>query len=461
MQQEIWFQKYRIIKLLGSGGTARVYLAEHIKLHSYRAIKFISKNHPLYDLQHKEAFILKNLHHFCIPIIYDIEEDEYGSYIIEQYLEGMTLCDYVREKGSMEESTIIHFTLQLCDLIHYLHSNIRPVLYLDLKPDNIILTGTELKLIDFGSAIFLDEMKEGQDYLGTAGYAAPELYGHNLIDERCDIYSIGMLMYYMISGYQVNENETKFENIDYISSCSGKLKNIINRCLKFNSSQRYASISDLSRDLSTTLRKYQFHRASNRTVRFAVAGSQERVGVTHFSVRICHFYKNFKINCLYLERNLSRCVWNIKKQWKAPPVNDQICSMNGITMIERGEEEFVDLSDYKVLVEDYGMLTKDNLIDFLQADVKLLLLGFKDWELTATEEVLSLVKEQKNIIFLFNLIDGRQFQQAVKSMGQKKCYRIPYEPDPFAKLTERNGLDLFCELSSLAGYELKGKHKFM
>lgn len=458
MQQEIWFQKYRIIKLLGSGGTARVYLAEHIKLNSYRAIKFISKNHPLYDLQHKEAFILKNLKHFCIPIIYDIEEDEYGSYIIEQYLEGMTLCDYVKEKGSLDEETIIHFTLQLCDLIHYLHSNKRSVLYLDLKPENIIITGSELKLIDFGSAVFLDEMKEGQDYHGTAGYAAPELYGRNLIDERCDVYSIGMLLYYMAAGYPVKENETNIENIDYISSCSRKLKNIINRCLKFNSSQRYASISDLSRDLSTALRKYQIHRASNRTVRFAIAGSQQRIGVTHFSFRICRFFKFAKINCLYLEKNLSRCIWSIKKRCEIPPENYEICSMNGIPMLERGEEEFAELSDYKVLVEDYGTLTKDNLIEFLQADVKLLLLGTKDWELTSTEEVLGLVKEQKDIIYLFNLVDGRQFQQAVKSMGKRKCFRIPYEPDPFAKLTERNGLDLFCELGSMAGYG-KERHK--
>ncbi|MHB8129544.1 MAG: serine/threonine protein kinase, partial [Mobilitalea sp.] len=69
MQQEVWFQKYQILRLLGSGGTARVYLALHIKLNSYRAIKFISKNHPLHDLQRNEALILKNLKHSCIPII--------------------------------------------------------------------------------------------------------------------------------------------------------------------------------------------------------------------------------------------------------------------------------------------------------------------------------------------------------------------------------------------------------
>ena len=134
MQQEIWFNKYRIIKLLGRGGTAKVFLAEHIKLNSYRAIKCISKNHPLYELQRKEAQILKNLKHSCIPIIYDIEEDKDGSYIVEQYLEGDNLNDYVMSNGTLSEDIIVRFALQLCDLIQYLHSTTRPILYLDLKP---------------------------------------------------------------------------------------------------------------------------------------------------------------------------------------------------------------------------------------------------------------------------------------------------------------------------------------
>lgn len=101
MQQEIWFQKYKILHLLGKGGTAKVYLAEHIILNSYRAIKVISKQHPLYSFQRNEAFILKNLKHSCIPIIYDIEEDEEGSYIVEQYLEGKNLKEYVEERGAL------------------------------------------------------------------------------------------------------------------------------------------------------------------------------------------------------------------------------------------------------------------------------------------------------------------------------------------------------------------------
>src|SRR5690606_4170247 len=139
MRQEIWFQKYQIIKLLGRGSTAEVYLAKHILLNSYRAIKCISKNHPLYEYHRKEANLLNNLKHPCIPIIYDIEEDENGSYIIEQFIEGHTLKDFVRDKGPIDENIIIHYAIQLCDLLEYLHSVERPIIYLDLKPENIII----------------------------------------------------------------------------------------------------------------------------------------------------------------------------------------------------------------------------------------------------------------------------------------------------------------------------------
>ena len=298
MQQEIWFQKYQILKLLGRGSTAKVYLALHIKLNSYRVIKFISKNHPNYNLQHKEALILKNLQHSCIPIIYDIEEDEEGSYIVEQYLEGFTLKEYVVSKGHIREDAIIRYGIQLCDLIHYLHSTNRPVLYVDLKPDNIILSEGTLKLIDFGSAIYLDELSSHPDYVGTRGYAAPELYRRNTIDERCDVYGIGMLLYFIVTGKQIRKDVTEIDNIDLTDGCSKQLKSIINRCLKFNPSQRYATVQKLSTHLSAILQKNRFQEKTDQTIKVAIAGTQRRIGVTHFAFRLSNYIIGKNLRCL-------------------------------------------------------------------------------------------------------------------------------------------------------------------
>ncbi len=446
MQQEIWFHKYRILGLLGRGGTSKVYLAEHIKLNSYRAIKFISKNHPLYDLQRKEALLLKNLKHSCIPIIYDIEEDEDGSYIVEQYLEGDTLKDFISSKGAFREDIIIQFGLQICDLIHYLHSIERPVLYVDLKPENIILSGKMLKLIDFGSAIYQDELSDGQYYLGTRGYAAPELYSSNKIDERCDIYGIGMLLYYMSTGLIFQNDDFGIDNIDQIGVCSIGLKHIINHCLKYNPSQRYATVEDISKQLSALQRKNKYILESSQTLIIAVAGAQPRIGVTHLAFRICNYFIRQKFMCLYQEKNKSECIRAIKSCYEDVPIKDGIYFIQGLPMLANKQRDHMIPNNYQVIVQDFGCLTDDNLAEYLKAEIKLLILGAKDWELRYAEQTLAMLTEYKDISFLFNFMNGRQFQQVMRSMVNRNCYRVPYEPNPFEKISQANGLDFFREI---------------
>ncbi len=452
MQQEIWFQKYQIEGLLGSGGTARVYLAKHIILNSYRAIKCISKTHPLYELQRNEAHILKNLKHSCIPIIYDIEEDEEGSYIVEQYLEGETLKAAVLRKGPMAEDIIINYAIQLCDLFHYLHSVERPILYIDLKPENILISDRSLKLIDFGSAIFQDEYTAEQNVAATRGYAAPELYRKQKLDYRCDIYGIGMLLYYMASGIEICPRSRQISNIDQISDCSKKLKHIINHCLRFNPAFRYASVSQLKNHLSALSPGSKGGLGSSQRLRIAVAGAQARIGVTHLALRLCHYMKSQRIDCLYREENGNRSILSTKCHPRPIEEESEIINHVGISMLSGGFSEEQDVPEALVVLTDYGTLTDEKLQNFLKADIKLLVMGAKPWELEHSEELLKMVTEYKDITYLFNFLDGKQFQMVCKNMEHKCCYRIPYEPDPFQRITEQNGLDLFNEL---VGYRLR------
>ena len=446
MQQEIWFQKYKILGLLGCGGTAKVYLAEHIVLNSFRAIKFISKKHPLYELQRNEALVLKNLKHSCIPIIYDIEEDEEGSYIVEEYLKGETLTEYVVSRRVLQESIILEFAVQLCDLIHYLHSLEQPILYVDLKPDNIILSGMKLKLIDFGSAVFTNTASEQPVYFATVGYAAPELYSQDKIDERCDVFGIGMLLYYMATGCNIRSNSPAIYNIDLVSSCSGQLKHIINRCLKSNPAGRYCGVVKLKQQLSALLKKSQFNGDKVQTLKIAVAGTQSRIGVTHFSLRLCKYYIGRNLLCLYQEMNGSGCVTSLKNRYENVSVEAGMIVINKIPMHAYRKEATTDAQRFPIIVQDFGSLTEDNLEEFLAADQRFLLLGAKDWELELSENTLKLVTEFKEIFYLFNFLDGKQFQQVVSSMGFKNCYRIPYEPDPFGSIKTEQELEFFREL---------------
>lgn len=449
MPQEIWFDKYRIIKLLGQGGTAEVFLAEHIKLNAFRAIKHISKHHPLYKLQLKEAQILKDLKHSCIPIVYDIEEDEDGSYIIEQYLEGVTLREFVSDRKLLSEDIIIHFALQLCDLINYLHSIKRPVLYLDLKPDNIIVTDKTLKLVDFGSAMFRDEADSTADYYGTVGYAAPELYDGNYLDERCDVYGIGILLYFMITGKALSASTEKIEHIDFIKNSPKKLKRIISRCLRYDPSQRYATVSVLEQHLSAIMKKKKHLIDRGSSIEIGIAGAQQRIGTTHMSFRLSGYLISRNIECLYIEKNKSRCLWQLENRYIGIKKDQGIIKMNGIPMVSADYVQMMDLSGYDVIIKDYGSLDMTNMEQFLKSRIKILVLGVKDWELGFSEEALELVSEYKDIIYLFNFVDGRQYRQVIRSMIFRNCFRIPYEPDPFARIKDKNSQEFFREICSL------------
>jgi serine/threonine-protein kinase len=452
MQQEIWFQKYRIIKLLGRGGTAEVYLAEHIKLNSYRAIKCISKKHPLYELQRNEALLLKNLKHSCIPIIYDIEEDEESSYIVEQYLEGDTLKELVASEGPIREERLLDYTLLLCDVIDYLHKADRPILYIDLKPENILVLEGSLKLVDFGSAIYQDELSAKNKVCGTKGYAAPELYLRRGIDNRCEVYGIGMLMYFMATGRSIPVNTADLGNIDQMGDCSKQLKNIINHCLKFHPAQRYATVAQLKKQLSVLRQKCRGTAESGRLLTIAVAGTQQRVGVTHLSIRLCKYLLQAGKDCLYQERNNSGHVSRIRSCYEEALGRDGVYKVKGIPMTTEEKPEEITVR-YQVTVQDYGCLSKDNLYDFLKADQKLLILGAKDWELQHSEQILDMTAEYKDITYLFNFLDGRQFCRVCRSMGQKNCRRLPYEPDPYARHKGNSESDFFRELLGI-----KDKH---
>lgn len=405
----------------------------------------------MYNLQRNEAQILKNLKHSSIPIIYDIEENENGSYIVEEYLEGRTLREFVEEKEGLNEDIVVGFALQLCDLFTYLHSIKRPLIYLDLKPDNIIITGNSLKLVDFGSAIYSDEADVEQDFYATRGFAAPEVYKRGRIDERCDVYGIGMLMYYMAT---CNNADSNIKELIITRKLSKHFKKIISRCLSFNPSQRYASVSQLSKQLSAIRKNNSNKYELGHSIRFAVAGAQTRIGATHLALRLSSFFIHNNIKCLYEEVNSSEYIREVKSRYKNVPNINGIHLIKGIPMLHLDSHEAYDTSNYNIIISDYGTLIKENLSSFLEADIKLLILGAKDWELSYSEKVLSMLTDYKDVLYLFNFLDGRQFKKVMSSMSNKSCYRIPYEPDPYSKAFDNCSMDFYKEITDIR-YKLK------
>ncbi|MCH5272470.1 MAG: serine/threonine protein kinase [Lachnospiraceae bacterium] len=229
MQEELLFGKYRILRLLANGSGGEVFLAEHKVLGERRVIKRLCKKRPFYRERLKEAHILKQLRHAAIPCIYDIEEDDDASYIIEEDMGGEPLNEVLIRQKCLPTSFISHYSIQLCEIIEYLHR--KGILYLDVKPENLMINGDRLSLIDFGGAT--DKQGPQRVVFGTDGFAAPEQY-RGEAREYSDVYGIGCII-----GVMLGKGKKKGK----------ELNEIYQRCVRPLPSERYQSVSELKEDL--------------------------------------------------------------------------------------------------------------------------------------------------------------------------------------------------------------------
>ncbi len=146
--------RYRLVKIIGRGGTSVVYLAENVNLGTFWAVKRIQKNTGMAKVLKAEPDILKKLNHPALPRIIDIIEDNENIYIIQDYIEGNSLYKELKKVKKFPEKQVMEWAKQICDVLAYLHSfKPNPIIYRDMKPSNIILTPWgDIKLVDFGIA---------------------------------------------------------------------------------------------------------------------------------------------------------------------------------------------------------------------------------------------------------------------------------------------------------------------
>lgn len=201
--------RYKILRVIGRGGTSCVFLAENIRLNNYWAIKEVYKNG--FD-EHgngssflvAESQVLTRLRHQGLPAIVDIMATDQSYLIVMEYIEGISLDKVLAERGPQLESDVVKWGGQLCDVLDYLHRQNPPIIYRDMKPANIMLKPDgNVVLIDFGMAReFKNYSQRDTTYLGTHGYAAPEQYGgFGQTDPRSDVYSLGVTLYHLVTGH--------------------------------------------------------------------------------------------------------------------------------------------------------------------------------------------------------------------------------------------------------------------
>jgi len=248
--------KYEVIRILGKGGMGVVYLCKNTRLGNLWAIKEVIKDTKNIDVL-TEAIILKDLSHPGIRRIVDIFYASNNLYMVQDYINGQTLKEYVKANGRIHTEKIVQITSDLCDIVDYLHNQNPAIIYRDIKPSNIMITNSErIILIDFGiSKVYKNDSEQDTVSAGSNGYAAPEQYGLGKCCAQTDIYGIGMLIYFMVKGRTPLTGIEPLLDENYENYINTNLKRIIQRCVKIDIKDRYVSVEDLKKELSEVLMK--------------------------------------------------------------------------------------------------------------------------------------------------------------------------------------------------------------
>ena len=189
-----------------------------------------------------ESAILKALHHDGIPAFLDEFSDEKTLCVVREYIEGTPLNQWLLFNRALSQQESVALCVKLCDLLGYLHQQKPPVIHRDLKPQNIVIRpDNTVALIDFDIARLYDAAaRTDTQFIGTRAYAPPEQYGFSQTDARADIYSLGVLLCFLLTG------ETDVKNA---AIADRGLATVVRRCAAFAPEQRYQSAADVKKAL--------------------------------------------------------------------------------------------------------------------------------------------------------------------------------------------------------------------
>ena len=197
--------RYEILELVGTGGMANVYKAKCNLLNRFVAIKVLKEEYSN-DQEFLKRFSIESqasagLSHSNIVSVHDVGVQENIHYIVMEYVDGVTLKEYLKENGPLSIEQGLDFSIQIASALHHAHR--KSIVHRDIKPQNIIVTKDNvLKVTDFGiaRAVSGSTMKVDESGFGSAHYCSPEQAAGRYTDAKADIYSLGVVMYEMLTG---------------------------------------------------------------------------------------------------------------------------------------------------------------------------------------------------------------------------------------------------------------------
>lgn len=265
-------ERYEIIKTIGEGGMANVYLANDTILDRKVAIKVLrgdlSNDEKFIRRFKREALSVSNLSHPNIVEVYDVGEEEGNYYIVMEYIEGKTLKQLLQKRGALTLTEVIDIMSQLTDGLSHAHEAY--IIHRDIKPQNIMIEDNGLvKITDFGIAMALNstQLTQTNSVMGSVHYLPPEQANGKGSTVKSDIYSLGILMYELLTGsvpfkgdnaveIALKHMKEKMPSIRKQNpTIPQSVENIVLKATAKNPKNRYETVREMYNDLQTALER--------------------------------------------------------------------------------------------------------------------------------------------------------------------------------------------------------------
>lgn len=265
-------ERYEVIKSIGEGGMANVYLAKDTILDRNVAIKVLrgdlSGDEKFVRRFQREALSASSLSHPNIVEIYDVGEDNGDYFIVMEYVNGLTLKQLLKKRGKLTTSEVIDIMLQITSAMGVAHDSL--IIHRDLKPQNILIEDDGgIKITDFGIAMALNatQLTQTNSAMGSVHYFSPEQASGKGASLKSDVYSLGIMMYELLTGSLPFKGDTAVEIAlkhlkepvpsirDVLPDLPQSVENIIISATAKNPKNRYNNANEMHNDLLTVLNK--------------------------------------------------------------------------------------------------------------------------------------------------------------------------------------------------------------
>ncbi len=262
--------RYEIVSRVGGGGMAVVYKAKDLLLHRFVAIKVLSESlsndSEFIRRFSREAQAAASLSHPNIVNVYDVGRDNYTHYIVMELVEGPTLKQYIQERGALPVQEAATIAIQICDGLAHAHEN--QIVHRDIKPHNILLGANgRAKVTDFGiaRAASSSTITQQGSVMGSVHYFSPEQARGGVIGQKSDLYSLGVVMYEMLTGQLPFDGdsaisialkhlqETPEDPRNYNSQIPDAFAELVMRALNKDPDQRFASAREMMKEIQYTM----------------------------------------------------------------------------------------------------------------------------------------------------------------------------------------------------------------